>query len=79
MLAAAEALQRSMPLWSLLSVVNTLLVIAGCAMLTGWLFRMSVRRHPLPWIVCGALDFFLHPIPLTLHLRRIASPRQIPL
>ena len=55
MLAAAEALQRSMPLWSLLSIINTLLVIAGCAMLTEGLFRLPVRRRPLPRIVCGAL------------------------
>ena len=55
MLAAADALRRSLPVWSLLSVVNTLLVIAGCAMLTEGLFRLPVRRRPLPWIVCGAL------------------------
>ena len=55
MLAAAEALQRSMPLWSLLSIINTLLVIAGCAMFTAVLFRLPVRRTPLPWIACGAL------------------------
>jgi len=54
-LAAADALRRSLPVWSLLSVVNTLLVIAGCAMLTEGLFRLPVRRRPLPWIVCGAL------------------------
>ena len=55
MLAAAEALQRSMPLWSLLSIINTLLVIAGCAMFTAVLFRLPVRRTPLSWIACGAL------------------------
>ena len=56
MLAIADALQRSLPVWSVLSVLNTLLVIAGCAMLSEVLFRLPVRKKLLPWALCGALD-----------------------
>ncbi|MBQ6119071.1 MAG: GHKL domain-containing protein [Clostridia bacterium] len=63
MLAAADTLQRSLPVWSALSVISALLVIAGCALLTEALFHLPVRKKPLPWVlfgvlnlVCGALD-----------------------
>lgn len=63
MLAAADTLQRSLPVWSALSVISALLVIAGCALLTEALFHLPVREKPLPRVllgvlnlVCGALD-----------------------
>ena len=63
MLAAADTLQRSLPVWSALSVISALLVIAGCALLTEALFHLPIRKKPLPWVlfgvlnlVCGALD-----------------------
>ena len=40
MLAAAEALERITPLWSLLSIINTLLVIAGA--LNGLILPLSL-------------------------------------
>ena len=55
MLNAAEALRGSLPVWSLLSVLDSLLAISGCAMLSYVFFRIPVRRKPLPWIVCAAL------------------------
>ena len=55
MSAAIDALQRSLPVWAMLSIISTLLVIAGCAMLSETLFHLSVRRHPLFWALCGAL------------------------
>ena len=53
---AAEALRRSLPVWSLLSAADTLLVIAACAMLTEYLFRLPARKNPLPWALCGVLN-----------------------
>ncbi len=63
MLTAAESLQRSLPVWSALSVISALLAIAGCALLTEAFFHLPIRKKPLPWIllgilnlVCGTLD-----------------------
>ena len=56
MLAAADLLQRSLPVWSALSVISALLVIAGCALLTETFFRLPIRRKPLPWILCVILN-----------------------
>lgn len=55
MYAAADVLQRSLPVWSLLSILRTLLAVAGCAMLTAFLFRLPFRGKMLPRILCGAL------------------------
>lgn len=55
MLALADTLQRSLPVWSALSVVSTLTVIAGCALLTEAFFRLPVRQKTLPWLLCGVL------------------------
>ena len=56
MQAAAELLQQTLPVWSLLSVFGTLTVTAGCAMLSEALFRLPLRRGVPLWIVCGALN-----------------------
>ena len=56
MLAAVESLQRSLPVWSALSVLSALLAIAGCALLAECFFHLPIRKKPLPWIILGVLN-----------------------
>ncbi|MBQ6021018.1 MAG: GHKL domain-containing protein [Clostridia bacterium] len=45
MSALADTLQSALPVWSLLSVVDTLLTVAGCAMLTECFFHLPLRKN----------------------------------
>ncbi|MBR5411034.1 MAG: GHKL domain-containing protein [Clostridia bacterium] len=50
-----DVLRQTPAIYFLLSLLDLTLAIAGCAMLAVAVFRAELRRHPVPYILCGAL------------------------
>ncbi len=57
MIAIAEIIRLSPVVFGLVSFVNNLLLVGGCVLMTLALFRVTLRRPPLPYIISVLLCF----------------------
>ncbi len=56
MTALADLLRQSPPVYALISCLDNLFIIAGLAMLSAALFHLPLRKKPVFFILCGALN-----------------------
>lgn len=55
MTVIADLIRQSPVVYALISMLDSLLHLAGCAFITVSLFRLRLRRSPLPYIACVLL------------------------
>ena len=55
MLKIAELIGRSPEIFALISLLDSLVYVAGCAFIVASLFHLKVRRGKLPFVLCALI------------------------